>query len=146
MKYFITGTRRGLGKALKSKYGSVSRLEDCDVFINCKHDGFSQVEMLYEAARQGKRIINIGSQASDWVLHPSKKSYRYGVEKLALREANKQLFADGVETTCINFGYFDSEAVSHVDRRKMSIEYCVDVVQWVLLNIHRVKEITVCPR
>ena len=47
MKYFITGTRRGLGKALSDKYGTVNTLEECDVFINCKHDGFSQVDLLY---------------------------------------------------------------------------------------------------
>ena len=52
MKYFITGTRRGLGEALKLKWTGqcVNTLEECDVFINCKHDGFSQVELLYKAA------------------------------------------------------------------------------------------------
>ena len=51
MKYYITGTRRGLGEALKEKYGSVNTLEECDVFINCKHDGFSQVDLLYKVFR-----------------------------------------------------------------------------------------------
>ena len=60
MKYYITGTRRGLGEALKEKYGSVNTLEECDIFINCKHDGFSQIDLLYKAAELGKRIINIG--------------------------------------------------------------------------------------
>ena len=45
-KYYITGVRRGLGKALVDLYGNCESLEDCDVFINCKHDGFSQVELL----------------------------------------------------------------------------------------------------
>ena len=61
MKYFITGTRRGLGKALLDKYGTVNKLEECDIFINCKHEGFSQIELLYKAAELGKKIINIGS-------------------------------------------------------------------------------------
>ena len=26
----------------------VDNLDDCDIFINCKHDGFSQVDLLYE--------------------------------------------------------------------------------------------------
>ena len=50
MNYFITGTRRGLGKALLDKYGTVNKLEECDVFINCKHEGFNQIELLYKAA------------------------------------------------------------------------------------------------
>lgn len=39
MKFYITGTRRGLGKALVNKYGNVNTLDECDVFINCKHNG-----------------------------------------------------------------------------------------------------------
>ena len=50
MKFFITGTRRGLGKALVEKYGNCNSLEDCDVFINNKCDRFEQVFMLYYAA------------------------------------------------------------------------------------------------
>ena len=42
-KFYITGTRRGLGEALKNKLNCVDTLEECDVFINCKHDGFKQV-------------------------------------------------------------------------------------------------------
>ena len=49
MKYYITGVRRGLGKALSEKYNTVDNLNDCDVFINCKHKGFEQVDLLYKA-------------------------------------------------------------------------------------------------
>ena len=63
MHFFITGTRRGLGKALYALYDTVDSLENCDVFINCKHD--NQVELLYKAAELNKRIINIGSNAPD---------------------------------------------------------------------------------
>ena len=55
VKYYITGTRRGLGEALQDLYGNCESLEDCDVFINCKHDGFEQVQLLYKAAELGKR-------------------------------------------------------------------------------------------
>ena len=58
MKFYITGTRRGLGKALSEKYDVVDNLNEADVFINCKHDGFTQVHMLYEAAKLNKKIIN----------------------------------------------------------------------------------------
>ena len=141
-KYYITGTRRGLGETLKQRYDTVSSLEECDVFINCKHDGFEQVKLLYEAAKLGKRIINIGSNSPDQSkYHP----HMYQVEKAALDKANDQLFYQGIETTIVRFGYFDSPRVAEVKDKKMSIEYCCEVIEWVLLQPHRVKEITVCP-
>jgi hypothetical protein len=144
MKFYITGTRRGLGKYLAEKHDCVNSLRECDIFINCKHDGFYQVEMLYEAASQKKRIINIGSSSSDWA-KGYKKTFRYGIEKKTLRDVNDQLFWEGVDTTIINFGFFDSPRVAHVDRDKMSIEYCSSVIDWILDQPHRVKEITVTP-
>lgn len=142
MKFYITGTRRGLGKALKDYYGTTETLEECDVFINCKHDGFNQTSLLYEAATLEKQIINIGSNSSDGI---KTKPHLYAIEKAALEKANEQLFYQGVNTTVVKFGYFDSPRVKDVDAKKMSIEYCCGVIQWILLQPHRVKEITVCP-
>ena len=138
MKYFITGTRRGLGKALSDKYGTVNTLEECDIFINCKHQGFNQIELLYKAAELGKKIINIGSHASDYTFN-----MKYAVEKKALREANHQLFSDGVKTTCVNFGYIDTESQKDKDVKKMSLEYAVGIIDWILQQPHSIKEITV---
>ena len=56
MKFYVTGTRRGLGKYLYERLNTVESLEECDIFINCKHDGFEQVHMLYEAASLGKKV------------------------------------------------------------------------------------------
>ena len=140
MNFFITGTRRGLGKALYALYDTVDNLEDCDVFINCKHD--NQVELLYRAAELNKRIINIGSNAPD---ETKKQPHKYAVEKFALDKANEQLFYQGVNTTILRFGYFDSPRVGHIDKPKMSIEYCVSIIDWVLDQPHRVKDITVVP-
>ena len=106
MNFYITGTRRGLGEALACKYGNIDSLEHCDVFINCKHDEYKQVELLYQASELGKRIINIGSNSP---------------------------------------GYFDSPRVANVEDKKMSIEYCVEVIDWILQQPHRVKDITVVP-
>lgn len=142
MKFYITGIRRGLGKALKDKLGCVSSLEECDVFINCKHDGFKQVELLYDAAALDLKIINIGSNSPD---QNKSKPHVYQIEKGALDKANDQLFYQGIDTTIIRFGYFDSPRVEHVKDKKMSIEYCVSIIEWVLKQEHRVKELTVCP-
>jgi len=116
----------------------VNTLEECDVFINCKHNGFEQVEMLYKAAKLDKRIINIGSHASDFTyLH------EYAVEKKALREANAMMFIKGIKTTCLNFGYIDTERSAHKEVEKMSIDYIIEVIEWVLLQPHSVKELTI---
>jgi len=141
MNFYITGIRRGLGQRLWEEYGSVDRLEDCDVFINCKHDGFDQVNLLYKAAELSKRIINIGSNAADGI----KKTPRiYSIQKIALDKANEQLFYQGVNTSIIRFSYIDSPSVAHVKAEKISLDECVDTVKWVLNNPNRVKEVTIC--
>lgn len=142
MNYYITGTRRGLGKALAWKYGNIGSLDHCDVFINCKHDGFDQVDLLYKAAALDKRIINIGSNSPDQSKY---EPHVYQVQKAALDKANEQLFYQGVATTIVRFGYFDSPRVELVKDKKMSIEYCCEVIDWILQQPHRVKDITVCP-
>ena len=144
MKFYITGTRRGLGKALSEKYNIVDNLNEADVFINCKHDGFSQVDLLYKAAELNKKIINIGSAASDWT-KGYKDNFKYGIEKKTLREVNDQLFWQGIDTCIINYGLFDTPRVEHTDKKKMSVDYCISIIDWVLEQKHRVKEITICP-
>ena len=140
--FYITGTWRGLGEALSKFYDTVDTLEECDVFINCKHDGFQQVELLYKAAELDKRIINIGANSPD-----GNKSWRhpYAVQKAALDKANEQLFYLGVDTTIVRFGRFDTARVAHIDAPKMPVSYCVEVIGWILSQPHRVKDITVCP-
>ena len=141
-KIYITGTRRGLGQALIDYYGNCNSLEECDIFINCKHEGFQQVDLLYKAAELNKRIINIGSNSPD---ENKKKPHVYQIEKFALDKANEQLFYQGVNTTIIRFGYFDSPRVEQIDAKKMSIDYCCSIIHWILQQPHRVKDITVCP-
>ena len=140
--FYITGARRGLGQALSVFYDTVDTLEDCDVFINCKHDGFQQVELLYKAAELNKRIINIGSNSPD---QRRKRIRTYPTEKAALDYANDQLFYLGIDTTIVRFGYFDSPRVAHIDKPKMTVSYCVTVIDWIINQPHRVKDITITP-
>jgi len=142
MKYFITGTRRGLGEALANKYGNCGSLEDCDVFINNKCDRFEQVFMLYRAAELNKRIINISSNTSD---KKKPNNRMYAVYKGALDDLNDRLYYEGYPTTSIRFGYFDSPRVEHIDADKMPIDYCVDVIDWILKQPYVIKEITITP-
>lgn len=140
MKYYITGTRRGLGKRLAEILETVDTLEECDVFINCKFDRFEQVVSLYRAAELEKRIINISSNTSD-----NRAAPMYSVYKGALDDLNDRLFYRGVNTTSIRFGYFDTPRVEHITEPKMSLDYVVDVVLWVIAQPYRVKELTVSP-
>jgi len=143
MKFYITGTRRGLGKYLSEIFPTVDSLEDCDVFINCKHDGYQQVDMLYKASQLNKKIINISSNSSDGF-----KRYLspYSIEKYALDKANEQLFYNGVDTTCLRFGYIDTERVAEINEPKMPKEYIGEVIYWVISQPHRIKEMTILPR
>jgi NAD(P)-dependent dehydrogenase (short-subunit alcohol dehydrogenase family) len=142
MHFYITGTKRGLGYYLSQKYGNCNDLYSCDTFINCKHENFDQVKLLYEAANLNCRIINIGSNSSDGI---KKRPHIYAIEKAALEKANEQLFYQGINTTIIKFGYFDSPRVSHIKEEKMPISYCINVIDWILKQPYRVKDITVVP-
>lgn len=144
-KFYITGTRRGLGKVLSNMYETVDNMEDCDVFINCKHDGFEQVRLLYKAARLGKRVVNIGSTAADWTTGSKKKHFLYGIEKKTLSDVNAQLYWEGHPTTIINPGFFDTERSAHCDVPKMPVEYVAGLVDWVLQQPYIIKELTVAP-
>jgi hypothetical protein len=142
MKFYITGIKRGLGKYLHDRLNVVESFEECDVFINCKHDGFSQVEMLYEAHDWGVRAINISSNSGDGI---KKYAHSYAVEKAALDKANEQLFYLGMETTCLRLGWMDTERVADIEENKMSLKSVLDTIEWILLHPHRVKEITITP-
>jgi len=147
MKFYITGTRRGLGKYLLDRLNTVESLEECDVFINCKHDGFSQVEMLYKAYELKKTAINISSNSGDrFKKRGILRENIYGIEKIALDHANEQLFYLGMDTTSLRFGWLDTERVAEVKDNKMSLQFVLDTIEWVLLNPHRVKEITITPQ
>tara|TARA_B110000261_G_scaffold75677_1_gene87601 strand:+ start:3546 stop:4583 length:1038 start_codon:yes stop_codon:yes gene_type:complete len=146
MKFYINGIRRGLGKYLHDRLNVVETLEECDIFINCKHDKFKQVDLLYKACELGKRVISIGSYASDWIYHPKKDVFNYAVEKKALRDANSQLFDNGHEVCCLNLGYIDTERSCEITESKMTCKSVLDNIEWLLLHPHRIKEITITPR
>ena len=131
-----------LGSFWASKYDCVDTLEECDVFINNYHDGYYQVDQLYKAADLNKRIINIGSAASDWT-KGLKKGFRYGLEKKALRDANDALFWERTHTTILNLGYIDTYRSKNKDKEKMSLQYVESVILWILEQPHRIKEITI---
>ena len=116
-------------------------MEKCDVFINCKHDEFEQVKLLYKAAELNKRIINIGSNSPDETKYAP---HKYAIEKFALDKANDQLFYQGVNTTNLRFGYFDTPRVAHIDKPKLPLNYIAEIIDWVIYQPYRIKDMTIC--
>jgi hypothetical protein len=132
MKYAVTGTSQGLGKYLAERYnaqcftrdlgydittkkGRQQIVEDADfdVFINSARFGFSQTELLYDLydkfKNEDKLIVSIGSCAKEYYFRDV--PYKYGIEKLALNEASKQLsvLETPLKFVCLNFGYLENK-------------------------------------
>jgi hypothetical protein len=142
MNFYITGTKRGLGKYLHDRLNVVETLEECDIFINCKHQGFDQVDLLYKACELGKRVINISSNSGDGL---KKDPHIYAVQKAALDKANEQLFYQGYNVTSLRLGWIDTERVAEINENKMSCRSVLDNIEWILLHPHRIKEMTITP-
>lgn len=141
MKFYINGIRRGLGKFLYDRLDTVETLEECDIFINCKHQGFDQIDLLYKACELNKRVINISSSIGDII----NQSGIYAVQKVALDKANEQLFYQGHNVTSIRLGWVDTERVAASKDNKMSCRSVLDNIEWIVLHPHRIKEITIIP-
>ncbi len=131
-KYTITGASQGLGAYLSKRYNAqalsrsngydISTLEgrkkivndaNFDVFINNARYSFCQTELLYDLYDRYKNtekiIISIGSFGKEYYLQ--EKPYKYGIEKLALNEASKQLSVidTPLKFICLNFGYLENK-------------------------------------
>jgi hypothetical protein len=119
MKIVITGHSNGIGAALAKEYASMGHkiyglsrstgqdikdtqklvkiIEPCDMFINNAHEGFAQVELLYEIFKrwqgQPKQIVVIGTQmtSSPVPTYDQLNLIPYYVQKQALEEMIKQL-------------------------------------------------------
>jgi len=167
MKVAVTGHTRGLGKSIYEHFdGAVGmsrsngfeirderyhhkfleQIKPCDVFINCAQNHFGQTEILFYVAHFWKgKIINIGSQAKDSVLSGyGELCNPYSVEKHALQMANSRLFLNGVDSTIINFGDLEN-LESDSDHEKIPHSYCIELIEWVLKQPYRIKQLDVEP-
>ena len=122
---------------------------DYDVFVLCSYipDYVPNIllQKVYDNCKKNNHKIHIIVIGSTVDRVNDGRVWKYAEEKKALRDVNDQLYYEGVDTCIINFGFFDSERVADIDRPKMSIEYCISIIEWILKQPHRVKEITVCP-
>jgi hypothetical protein len=163
MNIAITGHTSGLGKSLYDslnntigfsrsngydiEYNIDDIVADCsgvDIFINNAYNSFDQVELLYALFDKypNMQIINISSNSSDGIKN---KIHKYAINKAALDKASEQFFALGYNTTNLKFGWIDTPRVTHKNVDKLSTEYVVGVINWVINQKHRVKELNISP-
>lgn len=142
---YITGTTRGLGKALLQRAERLHLFEDIaglnrpeytldniepyvktdfDFYIINAHHEWSQVELLYKLFEANKdrecHIVVIGSVSADG---DRKEVNRYAIQKKALDAACTQLQL--VKSEClitqIKLGRIDTDLVAHIDAPKMNL-------------------------
>jgi len=156
-KFVITGHTSGIGKAIFDKFGGVglsratlfdiskhdikSYLKDCDVFVNNAYDNqhpWAQTKMLYQA-KESRQIV-IGSNTTD---QSKNKPHPYQSAKLALENSCNQLFYLGYNITLIKLGYVDTPRVSKITDKKMDATYVANLIEWILQQPYKIKEISI---
>lgn len=170
MKIAITGSSRGIGRALTDHFTAqghcclefsratghdiqhsparqqiVAASADCDIFINNAHHDHAQLALLqdvyYAWLGQDRRIINISSRISDWAPNPKETSQQYYHAK-----SQQDQWCKGKKRwpQIINLrpGMTDTERVARFDRDKMLTQHVIDMVEFALNSPVRITCIT----
>ena len=171
MSHYITGTSRGLGKALLECFEKKEPFEefiglnrpwhdlsksyenfikdDFGVYVINAHHEWSQVELLYklfEANRHREcQIIVIGSVSADG---DRKEVNPYAIQKKALDAActQLQLVKSECYITQVKLGRMNTDMVSHIDAPKMNTKNIAAMIYDVFTMNHKnhyVKSITI---
>jgi NAD(P)-dependent dehydrogenase (short-subunit alcohol dehydrogenase family) len=151
MKVIITGST-GLAKNIKAVIEATPylgdshtvnsvRVEDSidwneyDVFINCAHVDFEQVELLQECfeafkSKKEKTIVNISSRAHQPNIS---KGYKYAAQKAALNHLSNNLVYNNVEKQCrimtLNLGLLNHPTLPSLDYNEVS-GYILRYLTW----------------
>lgn len=120
---------------------------DADIFVNCAHAEFGQVDLAYKWFVQNhwnpdKVMFTIGSRSSDGIrydYHP------YSIQKVALDAAVKQL------QTCphvcrmihLRFGYIDVPHLEKLKVNKLPLQAVTDVLEYALNSPYYIREMLV---
>jgi hypothetical protein len=157
MKNIVTtGHTSGIGKYLFEYYGGVG-LSKSQGFDICKDDitrhvnnetiffnnaytlqcSEAQSKMLIETVGICKKIICIGTNTEN------KGVYRDS--KLRLEDLCKKYFEKGYDVTYLALGKVDTPFLENCDHRKISKEYVVECVDFILRSPYRIEKISVRP-
>ena len=168
---YITGTTRGLGRALLGTFQSKHAYEefkpldrpwhdlskdldkfvknDFGIYILNAHYEWAQTELLYKLFEANKnrecQIVVIGSVSADG---DRKEVNRYAIQKKALDAACTQLQLVPSECfiTQIKLGRIDTDLVKHIDAPKMNVRDVSRMIYDVIAMNHKnhyVKSITI---
>ena len=157
MKIGITGTTAGIGQAITSlpykfvrfdrEDGDIhnvdlvyDKLKDCDVFINNAWDGDCQSKLLQKFFNHWKddhkKIISIGSTVASY--RPTGSGYSDYVDyKRDLRQIHLDIVnlkTTACKSLLINPGVTDTKLTAGQNRKKMSTNDVVQIVDFVLNN------------
>jgi NADP-dependent 3-hydroxy acid dehydrogenase YdfG len=161
MKVYITGTTRGLGRALKKELSKLSMevvsldrpdydlanyhndqfdkfvKDDFAIFINCATYEYAQTELLYRLAEANKdrecHIINIGSVSSDGDRMAVNK---YAIEKTALEKACTQLslINSKCKISLVKPGRMSTDMTKHITAPKLDPREVARTITWVIMQ------------
>lgn len=153
MKVYVTGSSRGLGRAIKKQFSKVQTevigldrpeynldnienyiKNDFDIYVNNAEHYFAQTCLLYALFETNKNrpchIINIGSVSSDG---DRKEVNEYAVQKTALEKACTQLTL--VKSKCkvslLKPGRMRTDMVKHIDAPKLDPREVARAVLWI---------------
>lgn len=143
----VLGFSKSTGYDIKNKNhreSILNQIDDVDIFINCAQDEFAQTELLYEVFNnwnsKKKMIINIGSNARDFT--NKDQPYKYGVQKLALNHASKQLGRLAIcKVVTMDYGYLVRDQGSTIGYEEAY--FYINVILQSFTKNHRLLEILV---
>lgn len=157
MKIYITGTTRGLGRALFKEFNKINFevkglnrpeydltnytddnldkfvKDDFLIYINNAQYEFAQTELLYKLFEVNKdrecHIVNIGSVSSDG---DRKSVNKYAIQKTALEKACTQLtlINSKCKISLIKPGRMETKMTSHIDAPKLDPRDVARIVLW----------------
>jgi len=153
VRVYITGTTKGLGRALKKQFTKLNVevvgldrpdynlkiidsyvRDDFDIYINNAQYNFAQVDLLYKLIEKNKdrdcHIINIGSVSSDG---DRKNVNHYAIQKTALEKACTQLTLCNTKckVSLIKPGRMNTDMVKDIDAPKLDPREVARAIVWV---------------
>ena len=156
MNLLTTGHTSGIGKYVYEYFGGkgLSRstgfditkdsiknyLNDVDVFINnawAVSDPLAQTNILYDAINNVNKIICIGTNTM--------YSGIYKDSKKALENACVDFYNQGHNITLIKLGKVDTPFQNEYNEPKISKQYIIDIINFVIKSPYRIEQISVRP-
>jgi len=156
MNLLTTGHTSGIGKYIYEYFGGVglskstgfdiakdsikNHLNNVNIFINNAWSNFcplAQTNLLYDAINTVDKIICIGTNTT----YPG----IYKDSKKALENACVDFYNQGYNITLIKLGKVDTPFQKKSNEPKISKQYIIDIIDFVIKSQYRIEQISVRP-